>query len=669
MRYQTRESCQAHKFSYTSINIVMVYSLLIGSTLLRTQRLTLPRTFCRYKSITAAIERGRQGGPDRSSRPRTREAFGDGGDRRVKTRREERFERFGPPRDDNDSSGSPRAERPQRDRGERVTAPRSSRFGRVGPPRPRDTAPSRFRDERPQRDRDDAPRRRREDHFESAPDRSTGRGRDFGGERKPFSDRSSFREPRRERFDGRNEPTSRRERPSGTQDDRTFDRGKSFDKPRNSYSDRALSRGAQREESGDVQKEYRSQRLDRPSRIDDDSSYTPRPRDRTDESPREPRFSHRPDSKGARRERTGREQTERYYPHDSSRSKPDSPSATGSPRSSVQGPESLPYTTAASEFIYGFSSVLAAIKANRRKFYSLYIHSRGASRDGLMARIRAHKLFSITEEVGDEYMRAMDKASSGRPHNGVILESSPLPVPPITELRTASITDESFSVAVDSQSAEDALVNGKQELYSYKSSGWRHPLILYVDGVLDEGNLGAIARSAYLLGVDAIITPTRQTAPWSHIALKASAGAAEAIPLFKVGEPTDFLGKSSRAGWRIYASDAVPPAPSISPASEPEDDGASKIVYSIARSTKRLPADHSPVAEHPTILMMGGEGTGLRSSLLNLAHYKVGIPHGREVDEIGVDSLNVSVAASLLCYEMLQKPKSQPIRKPEDVVF
>jgi 21S rRNA (GM2251-2'-O)-methyltransferase len=103
-----------------------------------------------------------------------------------------------------------------------------------------------------------------------------------------------------------------------------------------------------------------------------------------------------------------------------------------------------------------------------------------------MSRIRAQKLFSITHQVGDEYLRALDKASSGRPHNGVILEASPLPVPPITELKTASIEDESFSVALDSQSAEDMLVNGKQELYSYKSGGWRHPLMLYVDGVVCE---------------------------------------------------------------------------------------------------------------------------------------------------------------------------------------
>lgn len=89
----------------------------------------------------------------------------------------------------------------------------------------------------------------------------------------------------------------------------------------------------------------------------------------------------------------------------------------------------------------------------------------------------------------------------------------------------------------------------------------------------------------------------------------------------------------------------------------------------MARSAKRLPVEHSPVAEHPTILMMGAEGAGLRSSLLNLAHYNVGIPQGREVDEVGVDSLNVSVAASILCYEMLQRPGVKVERAEEDVVF
>lgn len=233
-------------------------------------------------------------------------------------------------------------------------------------------------------------------------------------------------------------------------------------------------------------------------------------------------------------------------------------------------------------------------------------------------------------------------------------------MPPITALNQCLRMESTFWVSVGKQSREERAINGTMNKYTYKSAGWRHPLVLYVDGVLDEGNLGAIARSAYFLGVDAIVTPSRQSAPWSHVAVKASAGAAEAIPIFRVAQPADFLAQSARDGWRLYASGAAPPEdPEVS-----RDDTSSEIVYTFARSSQRLPADHCPVQQHPTVLMMGAESTGLRSSLLNAAHYNVGIRHGREVDEVGVDSLNVSVAASLLCHQMLRKPP-----RPKNLLF
>jgi 21S rRNA (GM2251-2'-O)-methyltransferase len=506
---------------------VMVHLFLLGSTLLKTQRsIHLPRIFYRYKSITAAIERGRQGGPDRLSRPQPRTSYADSGDRPEKTRFERRLERFGPA----DNAGKKeftrtrsREDQPRSNGGENVTARRSSRFGRVGPPRPRDDAPSRFREERPSpRDRDDRPQRR-ENPFGAAPERAVSRGRSFEEEGRPSSDRYSGdrdsatdRAPRRDRFDAQDERPPRRERPSGNRDVRTSDndrgsrldkprsfdvgrssrankprtfdndRGSIFDKTRTSYLDRNATRDSPTETSGD----RGESRTDRPNRVfpkDDASPYTRPPREAYDGRSRESRFPYA-DSKGARRERSRTGSFERSYTHESSYKQTDSPSGTASDtansKTTVRDIESLPYTTAASEFIYGHSSVLAAIKAQRRKFYNLYVHPRGASRDNLLARIRALKLFPITKEVGDDYIRAMDKASNGRPHNGVVLESSPLPVPPITELKTTSLKDESFSVTLDTQSAEDALVNGKQENYPYRAAGWRHPLVLYVDGVV-----------------------------------------------------------------------------------------------------------------------------------------------------------------------------------------
>lgn len=383
----------------------MVHPCLNGSSLLRTQRINLPHTFCRYKSITAAIERGRQGGPERSFKPHPRTRHNDERGGQLKTRREARFERFGPPRDD----PPPATEESTQESG-------------------------RFR-------RSQSGSRREK----SAPKLTT---KKYLEERTPWA-RSGV---------GR-----------VTKDGDLF-------LPRSERDGQLKERSPPRGDTGSARNDSRSESRDRfPRKSGFPPTYSPRNRDTSDGRFSEPRFSHRPDSKGARRERFGREHA--------GAPRTDKSDSTVQ-RNVARGPESLPYTTAASEFIYGHSSVLAAIKANRRKFYNIYVHSRGASRDGLMSRIRANKLFSITQEVGDEYMRALDKASSGRPHNGVILESSALPVPPITELKTASIQDESFSLALDSQSAEDMLVNGKQELYTYKSAGWRHPLILYVDGVV-----------------------------------------------------------------------------------------------------------------------------------------------------------------------------------------
>mgnify|MGYP004506070927 CR=1 FL=1 len=548
----------------------MPYPFVVGGALLQTQRTVLPRTFCRYKSITAAIEKGRGSGPDRFS--------GRQSSSRTRT-------------------------------GSRDDAVTSSRYDW----RDRGSA-------RPSRSKSSIGARRRRWEDESAVDGRI-REQEQDGER-PRRGLSAGAESQNtlKRFD-------REERP-----DRFADRSGRGARPERRDAPR---RGRQDDEEGD-----------RPRRRPEGTfGRSERPDDRR--SPRNDR-----DSRTSQPDRPERsERSERSIP------------SRASPRD--RAPDSLPYTTAASEFVYGYSSVLAAIRANRRQFYKLYVNSRGLNRDILLARAKASNLRQITREVGDQYDRAFDKASSGRPHNGFILEASPLPVPPITELKECSREDAKFDIALGHQTKEELAVNGTRTSYPYKSSSWRYPLILYLDGILDEGNLGAVARSAYFLGVEAIVTPTRQSAPWSHIAVKASAGAAEAIPIFKVSEPADFLGKASRNGWRCYAADAIPDAKGKQEQTKAEN--SSDIVYTLARSSKRL-ADHSPVTEHPTILMMGAEGSGLKTSLLNLAHYKVGIKHGRQVDEVGVDSLNVSVAASLLCHDML-KPKKPVERDPENVIF
>ena len=95
------------------------------------------------------------------------------------------------------------------------------------------------------------------------------------------------------------------------------------------------------------------------------------------------------------------------------------PTAQGSSRE-PRTPISIPYTTPASEFLYGASVVLAALRANRRTFYKLYLYA-GKDRVNLeqdqnvkrLARSRNADVVPMDEEG----LRLMNKMSDGRPHN------------------------------------------------------------------------------------------------------------------------------------------------------------------------------------------------------------------------------------------------------------
>lgn len=162
---------------------------------------------------------------------------------------------------------------------------------------------------------------------------------------------------------------------------------------------------------------------DRPSRRDDYRGGTGRRR-RTQFSDRPRPRPLRPDYSGPRRgyndEYYGDVNTRpavRPYERRDSRDNNDSFS-TRKDSDHESGIHSLPYTTAATEFIYGHSSVFAALKSGRRKLYKLYVHARGREHQGGSALIAWAKSFGVPiEQVGDDYLPAMDRASAGRPHN------------------------------------------------------------------------------------------------------------------------------------------------------------------------------------------------------------------------------------------------------------
>ena len=83
-------------------------------------------------------------------------------------------------------------------------------------------------------------------------------------------------------------------------------------------------------------------------------------------------------------------------------------------------PVAIPYTTPASEFLYGTSVVSAALKYSRRKFYKFYCYCApdrvNIGQDTAMRSLASSQGVEVMQVQG-EWLRIMDKMSTGRPHN------------------------------------------------------------------------------------------------------------------------------------------------------------------------------------------------------------------------------------------------------------
>ena len=325
----------------------------------------------------------------------------------------------------------------------------------------------------------------------------------------------------------------------------------------------------------------------------------------------------------------------------------------------VKVPDSVPYSTPASEFIYGTGAVEAALRCSRRQLYKLYLYQ--AAGEDLNPTKMALRKLALSKNIETKlafagWDRLLDKMSAGRPHNGCVLEASPLPKLPVRGFHPVSTTTEDFfRVELAPQSREEAAVNGTNDripiIQSPSGQGRpneRYPVALLLDGVVDPGNMGAIIRSAYFLGIDAIVLAGRNSAPLSPVTIKASAGAAENMTLLHVKNEVDFIQRSKSNGWRFYAADAPSP-------------GAEYIGR--GTSTAESETRALPVSQAPSVLMMGSEASGLSTHIKSHADAIVSIPGARHSAELGarsdparIDSLNVSVAAALLMEMFLRTP-------------
>jgi 23S rRNA (guanosine2251-2'-O)-methyltransferase len=155
----------------------------------------------------------------------------------------------------------------------------------------------------------------------------------------------------------------------------------------------------------------------------------------------------------------------------------------------------------------------------------------------------------------------------------------------------------------------------------------REQVLIALDSVQDPQNLGSICRTSECAGAAGVVIPERRAAEVTPSVCKASAGAVEHLPIARVRNIADFLREAREAGFWSYG------------ASPPRSVGERNVV----------PYDAPDYAGAGVVLVLGGEGRGLRPRVRDACDELIALPQrGR------IDSLGVAAAAAALLYEILQ---------------
>lgn len=146
------------------------------------------------------------------------------------------------------------------------------------------------------------------------------------------------------------------------------------------------------------------------------------------------------------------------------------------------------------------------------------------------------------------------------------------------------------------------------------------PFVIICDELEDPHNLGAILRTAECAGAHGVIIPKRRSVGLTYSVGRASAGAVEYIPVVRVTNLPETINGLKEKGLWIYAADM---------------DG-----------TPWCETDFSG----PLALVIGSEGSGVGRLVKERSDFIVSLPVKGKIN-----SLNASVAAGVICYEIARQ--------------
>ena len=276
------------------------------------------------------------------------------------------------------------------------------------------------------------------------------------------------------------------------------------------------------------------------------------------------------------------------------------------PTNTTSSSNSLKSKWVGGDALYGVSPVLTALEVQRRLVHALYVQQ------GMDFNKRKDKAAIISikkkaQEMNIDIVEAskhdLNMVTDNRPHQGFVLDCSPLEF-----------------------TALDAMPEARSP----------RDVWLCLDEVTDPMNFGAALRSAYFLGAAGVLTCSRNSAPLTGVVSKASSGAMEAMPVHSCRSLLSTLADAKNKGWNVVGASA--------------EEGA-------------LNCNEWQSGSRPTILVMGSEGYGLRTTVKRLCDALLeieGLDRAKDSNFAEsaqsrkyVDSLNVSVATGILLHRLL----------------
>jgi len=146
----------------------------------------------------------------------------------------------------------------------------------------------------------------------------------------------------------------------------------------------------------------------------------------------------------------------------------------------------------------------------------------------------------------------------------------------------------------------------------------RPHLFLAADALANAANMGAVMRNCVAFGVQAMIVGETCSPPWLRRSVRSSMGTIFDLPIVETDSLVQTLGHLRRSGLHVVGA-------------HPHADGRSLAQVDLSRAV---------------CIVVGSEGTGLRAEVLAACDAHAAIPM-----QCGVDSLNVTSAASVFLYE------------------